>query len=114
MTPVNQNPVPETRRYSILFFSFFFKGFFLGCYYKFITKFQVQVFCKVCNIKNKTINKDFMVLGRLSIQHGFPTVNKTSLTSISWGGRGGLGCLIHVHNGFILPCVPKNNLKITA
>ena len=55
-----------------------------------------------------------MVLGRLSIQHGFPTVNKTSLTSISWGGREGLGCLIHLHNGFILPCVPKNNLKITA
>ena len=55
-----------------------------------------------------------MILGGLSIQHGFPTVNKTSLTSISWGGREGLGCLIHLHNGFILPCVPKNNLKITA
>ena len=29
------------------FSSFFFKGFVLVYYYKFITKFQVQVYCKV-------------------------------------------------------------------
>ena len=52
-----------------------------------------------------------MVAGRLLIQYGFSTVNKTSLTSISWGGRGGLGCLIHLQNRFILPCVPKKQSK---